>query len=66
MKIPHFVLDLHDMFKVEKISNEELVKYPNCGNHLPDTVTKELLHCSFAEVHCYFNQFVNHLKNLNK
>ena len=61
--LDYFVLDLEHLFKVEKISTEELTSYPNCGNHLVDVVTKELLHCSLAEVHCYYYQLIKHLKN---
>lgn len=61
----HLVLDLDDIFKVEKISHEELMKYRNCGNHLPDVKTKQLLHCSLAEVYCYFHQLEKYINSLS-
>jgi hypothetical protein len=66
-KLP--IIDLHDLFHVKSISDQELVDNPNCGNHLPDVTTKRPLHCSLGEVHVYLRQlhtFLQSCKNISE
>lgn len=55
------VIDLLDIEKLN-IKTQNLQLYPSCGHHIRSP-KGNLLHCSFSEVYCFYDQLVTFLRD---